>query len=379
MNNKKLNNDLITLILKFYIIKNRIFSDKNKFLINKLIKFIVIIFTFSTIYICAGTSLMFFPYLIFRFLVEIFLIIKPQDNLVNLLLNNFENIDNNFYYSLSDLEIDNFSLTTEVFLAISALILITHISIVSYSKLYLSVLTQSSTTTLTIGIVSLSIFLQWNDILLLNKFLDVGENTVTDFLSYYSKLVTLTLALISLLVIQNYLTEYLNNNGEYFVILIFSEIGVLLLISANDLLTIFLSVELQGLAFYLMAGFKKNSFYSVESGLKYFILGSLSTGLFLFGLSGLYGITGIVHLSKFNMFFFSEYSNIPVLDPMTILQNILNQIVDNVNSPEFINCSTAVDYELKILNSPDYAVVDDVNSYYHFYNRGKLDFLNGFY
>ena len=58
-----------------------------------------------------------------------------------------------------------------------------------------------------------------------------------------------------------------------------------MLCSANDLITAYLAIELQSLAFYILAAFQKNSTYSVEAGLKYFILGAFSSGLFLFGSS----------------------------------------------------------------------------------------------
>ena len=72
--------------------------------------------------------------------------------------------------------------------------------------------------------------------------------------------------------------------------------------SSNDLMTAYLSIELQSVAFYIMSAFKRNSGYSIESGLKYFIIGSLSSAFFLFGSSILYGCFGSLNFDDFQMF-----------------------------------------------------------------------------
>ena len=99
------------------------------------------------------------------------------------------------------------------------------------------------------------------------------------------------------LLIKDYLYVQKINSFEYIIILLFSILGLFLLCSANDFITIYLALELQSLAFYVLAAFKKDSAYSVESGLKYFILGAFSSGLFLFGSSLIYGVFGTVNLT----------------------------------------------------------------------------------
>jgi len=74
------------------------------------------------------------------------------------------------------------------------------------------------------------------------------------------------------------------------------------LCSSNDLITAYLSIELQSVAFYIMSAFKRNSSYSIESGLKYFIIGSLSSALFLFGSSLIYGCLGSLSFDDLQMF-----------------------------------------------------------------------------
>ena len=73
--------------------------------------------------------------------------------------------------------------------------------------------------------------------------------------------------------------------------------GLILLCSANDLLTSYLSIELQSLSFYVLAAAKRDSEFSTEAGLKYFFLGAFSSGFLLFGSSLLYGLTGTTNFS----------------------------------------------------------------------------------
>ena len=94
------------------------------------------------------------------------------------------------------------------------------------------------------------------------------------------------------------------NRPEFSMIILISIIGMMLMVSSNDLLSLFVSIELQSLAFYVLAASRKNSTFSVDSGLKYFILGAFSSSLFLFGSSLLYGLSGTVNLEDFKDLFF---------------------------------------------------------------------------
>ncbi|MBO0141275.1 NADH-quinone oxidoreductase subunit NuoN [Agrobacterium sp. Ap1] len=79
---------------------------------------------------------------------------------------------------------------------------------------------------------------------------------------------------------------------EYPVLLVLSTLGMLLLISANDLIAFYLGLELMSLALYVVAAFNRDSLRSTEAGLKYFVLGALSSGMLLYGMSLVYGFTG---------------------------------------------------------------------------------------
>ncbi len=79
---------------------------------------------------------------------------------------------------------------------------------------------------------------------------------------------------------------------EYPVLVLLATLGMLLMISANDLISLYLSLELQSLALYVVAAMNRDSLKSTEAGLKYFVLGALSSGLMLYGMSLVYGFTG---------------------------------------------------------------------------------------
>jgi NADH-quinone oxidoreductase subunit N len=79
---------------------------------------------------------------------------------------------------------------------------------------------------------------------------------------------------------------------EFPVLIVLSTLGMLLMISANDLISLYLSLELQSLALYVVAAINRDSLRSTEAGLKYFVLGALSSGMLLYGMSLVYGFTG---------------------------------------------------------------------------------------
>jgi NADH-quinone oxidoreductase subunit N len=86
--------------------------------------------------------------------------------------------------------------------------------------------------------------------------------------------------------------------AEFAVVLIFAMSGALLIAGATDLLLLFLGLELMVLPGYLLAGFHKNDGYSTEGAIKYFLLGSFSSAIFLFGLSFVWGLTGTTRVSE---------------------------------------------------------------------------------
>jgi len=81
---------------------------------------------------------------------------------------------------------------------------------------------------------------------------------------------------------------------EYPILILLSSIGMMVMVSANNMLSLYVGLELQSLALYVLAAFNRNALRSSEAGIKYFILGALSSGLLLFGISLIYGFTGSI-------------------------------------------------------------------------------------
>lgn len=92
---------------------------------------------------------------------------------------------------------------------------------------------------------------------------------------------------------------------EYPILVLLSTLGLMVMVSANDLLTLYLGLELSSLALYVLAAYDRDNAVSSEAGVKYFILGSLSSGILLFGASLVYGYTGTTNFSTMGELFAS--------------------------------------------------------------------------
>ena len=110
------------------------------------------------------------------------------------------------------------------------------------------------------------------------------------------RLNALTLVLLGLVVASSATSSFTEHWGEYFALTLWAAVGMMLMMAAEELLTLFLSLEMMTICFYLLAAFEKGRPRSPEAGLKYFIYGSVSSALFLFGLSWVYGIAGTTRL-----------------------------------------------------------------------------------
>ncbi len=111
------------------------------------------------------------------------------------------------------------------------------------------------------------------------------------------RLNAVTLILLGLVVAVSASWAFTENWGEYYALTLWGGVGMMLLMASEELLTLFLSLEMMTICFYLLAAFEKGRPRSPEAGLKYFVYGSVSSALFLFGLSLLYGLTGTTRLA----------------------------------------------------------------------------------
>lgn len=134
------------------------------------------------------------------------------------------------------------------------------------------------------------------------------------------------LAIFCFLMIQRYVNVQKINYFEYSILILFALLGIFFICSSNDLITAYLSIELQSLSFYIMASMKKDSSFSVDVGLKYFILGAFSSSLFLFGSSILYGVSGTTNFEDLKNLFFlipSKYENMNAFSNYIFVKHIL--------------------------------------------------------
>ncbi len=109
------------------------------------------------------------------------------------------------------------------------------------------------------------------------------------------KIICLVLAFFTVLLVRG--ERSLPNHGEYLALILLATVGLLLLVGSEELLMIFIGLELTGLSLYVLAAFDKAEQRSAEAGLKYFLFGSMASAVTLFGLSFVYGLTGTTSLA----------------------------------------------------------------------------------
>jgi hypothetical protein len=185
---------------------------------------------------------------------------------------------------------------------------LTHIRALIAHCLFVSVNSNNNFPLLQFSLINLCVLtvfmyscLLWNGCLVCLLYESFSNTSVNDYLSISSRFIIGISSLICLI-------DQKINSFEYIVILLFAILGLFLLCSTNDLITMYLA--LQSLSFYILTALKKNSPYSVESGLKYFILGYFSSGLFLFGASLIYGELETVNFTEIkDLYVFHVYSN----------------------------------------------------------------------
>jgi NADH-quinone oxidoreductase subunit N len=148
---------------------------------------------------------------------------------------------------------------------------------------------------LSLIVCGLSIFL------ILGNF-SISENIFNQMFvsnSFTSFAKVIAVLLLSLVIVLSLNFVYLNQkiSAEFLALLMIATTGGMILVSANDFLVFYLGLELQALSLYLLAAIKRNSGKSSEAGMKYFILGSLASGILLFGISMIYGFSGTTNFS----------------------------------------------------------------------------------
>lgn len=156
---------------------------------------------------------------------------------------------------------------------------------------------------LLIGTLFITAFLLYNNL---------GKKKVIFFgsliIDNYSTVLKILLIIFTIIFLSMSATSIQKNfplDFEFLILLIFSVVAVLLLVSTNDLITFYLSIELQSLCLYVLAAFKRTSQFSSEAGLKYFVLGAFSSSILLFGMSLIYGFSGSTNFTEISQLIIS--------------------------------------------------------------------------
>jgi proton-translocating NADH-quinone oxidoreductase chain N len=190
------------------------------------------------------------------------------------------------------------SFLPEVFFSLSILIqLLFNTKIVNFSKFNFPIIDKEincQTSFILVCVIFLFFNLNIEGFFSNNLFLN---NDGTKFL----KIITVVITFFCLSAIYKSFSIQNLNFFEFYSLFLFSLLSLLFLISSCDFLSIYLSIEMQTLCFYVLATIKRNSTFSTEAGLKYFISGSFFSGVFLFGISILYGSLGTLNIYHLNL------------------------------------------------------------------------------
>lgn len=150
-------------------------------------------------------------------------------------------------------------------------------------------------------------YLVFNDDLLLLNFLNFNHSIVNDHLAFFTRILICIFSAFYFWVIASCITEQKMISFEYSLIIFFAVLGLLLMCNSNDFLTAYLSIELSTLAFYILASFQKTSNSSIDTAVKYFVIGAVSSAFFLLGSSFIYGFTGSINFSEFSGLLETKY------------------------------------------------------------------------
>jgi len=177
----------------------------------------------------------------------------------------------------------------EIFLStIAMVLLLINVFVPSERKAYLSYLSLIG-----ILVAGFIVVAGWGD-----HIVSFSGSVVQDNFASFFKIIFLVSAGLAVLISDQYMEREGCNHGELYPIILFTVVGMMLMASGTDLMTIFLGLEVMSVALYVLAGFNRENTKSNEAGLKYFLLGCFSTGFLLYGMALTYGATGTTRIDK---------------------------------------------------------------------------------
>jgi NADH-quinone oxidoreductase subunit N len=148
-----------------------------------------------------------------------------------------------------------------------------------------------------IGAFAAAVWL-WNDLDPAHPSLAVGNAVAVDRYSVFFMVLVSSAIILSALIADGYLRREGLNGPEFYVLALLSGSGAVIMASANDLITVFLGLEVLSIALYIMAGYHRRRPESGEAAMKYFVLGAFSSAIFLYGIALVYGATGSTRLDE---------------------------------------------------------------------------------
>lgn len=203
----------------------------------------------------------------------------------------------------------------ELFLVLSSIILIVYGVMCSTSVRLGFPLIASNISWLALGTFIIALLLMFNTPLRCGS---IFYNSLAfDDFTFYLKSMLLVGAIFSLCISLNYIQQESFNSFEFPILVLLSTCSMLFLIAVSDFISMYLAIEMQSLCFYVMAALKRNSAFSSEAGLKYFLLGAFSSGLLIFGSSLIYGFTGCTEFGQLGKIFQCATSNLATFAAVT--------------------------------------------------------------
>ena len=177
---------------------------------------------------------------------------------------------------------------------------------------------------LSLWILFLTLFLLYNNPII--QSIIFYNSLILDNFTYFFKFFLILSSFSAILLSLNYFKQEKLNSFEFLILLLFSTLSMLLMISSYDFISFYLTIEFQSLCFYVLAASKRNSEFSTEAGLKYFILGAFSSGLLLFGFSIIYGFTGMTNFGDLSLLFTGLGDSMELAKPNPLLSHTVDSL-----------------------------------------------------
>jgi NADH-quinone oxidoreductase subunit N len=162
-----------------------------------------------------------------------------------------------------------------------------------------------------------------------------GGMFVTDPFAVFFKILILAGAALTLLISRDYLEMNNMSRFEYGILCVFATLGMLMMVSANDLISLYVGLEMQSLSLYVLAAFRRDDQRSTEAGLKYFVLGALASGMLLYGSSLIYGFSGTTNFTVLGDLFAHGGDHAPSLGVIVGIVFILAGLAFKVSAVPF--------------------------------------------